>query len=122
MVWEQIGEFIKTAPVKHFDKTGMRVQGKLAWFHIACTSLLCQFCLGENRGDVMQGATRKIIHDFWESYSKIDTVDYSNCLAHLIRELEEVIERGDKVWSKALQELLRSANKETQVAKEKAFG
>ena len=122
VVWKEIGELIKTASVKHFDETGMRVEGKLAWFHIACTTFLCQFRLGQSRGDVMQGATGTIVHDFWKSYFKIDTADHSLCLAHLIRELEAEVERGDKVWSKALQELLQLANKETQAAKEKAFG
>ena len=84
MVWKQVGELIKTAPVKHFDETGMRVKGKLEWIHITCTTLLCQFRLGKCRGDVMQGDTGTIIHDFWKSYLKIDTADHSFCLAHLI--------------------------------------
>ena len=121
LVWERVGELIKTALVKHFDETGMRVEGKLAWIHIACITLLCQFRLGESRDDVMQGATRKIIHDFWKSYSKINTAVHSFCLAHLNCELEAEVERGDKFWSKVLQELLRSANKGTQDAKEKGL-
>ncbi len=44
------------APARRFDGTGMRVNGSLSWFHVACTEFLCCCWLGESRGDVMAEA------------------------------------------------------------------
>ena len=34
---------LTAVPVKPFDETGMRVGGRLHWFHVACTGLMSQF-------------------------------------------------------------------------------
>jgi transposase len=33
---EQVEQALRTAPVAHFDETGIRVEGKNWWLHVAC--------------------------------------------------------------------------------------
>ena len=117
-VWEEILDQALKALVKHLDETGMRVEGKLRWFHVLCTELFCHFRLGESRGDVLHGITGTIVHDCWVSYKRIESAVHALCLAHLIRELQAEFELGDEVWSQEMQEILRSAIKEIKKAKE----
>ena len=45
---ERVRDLVAHAPVKHMDETGVRVEGRLRWLHVACTGLLCHFRLGES--------------------------------------------------------------------------
>ena len=117
-VWEEILEQIKNALVANLDETGMRVKGKLEWFHVACTELFCHLRLGEGRGDVKIDATGTLVHDDWAPYRNIETVDnHGLCSAHFIRDLQAEVEGGEKVWALEMKELLLSAIKERNNAK-----
>ncbi len=59
-----VGASAAKAAVKHMDKTGGRVDGRLRWVHVVCTELLSFFRLGENRGDAAADATGIAVHDF----------------------------------------------------------
>ena len=48
---------VASAPVKHFDGTGMRVAGMLRWLHVGSTTSARHIRFGERRGDVMTEAT-----------------------------------------------------------------
>jgi hypothetical protein len=52
---EEVNERIKervicSSPIVHFDKTGMRIEGKLHWLHVAGTDSLTCYILHEKRG------------------------------------------------------------------------
>ena len=94
-----LGGLVKHAPVTHFDETGMRVNGKLKWFHVGTTDSFCYFWLGQSRGDVMTGLQNVVIHDHWRSYQKkMPDAQHGFCLAHLAREATGMAERGEK-WA-----------------------
>ncbi len=78
------------APVKHMDETGIRVRGRLAWLHVACTGRLSHFRVGTGRGDVMRDATGVAVHDHWRPYFTIPGTVPALCAAHLLRAIHAV--------------------------------
>ncbi|MCY4314696.1 MAG: transposase [Roseovarius sp.] len=59
---ETVRRAVAQAPVKHVDETGIRVEGKLHWPHVACTTLPTFFRIGTGRGDVMRDAAGIAVH------------------------------------------------------------
>ena len=96
--WEHLRLAAARAPVKHSGGTGMRVDGRLRWFHIACTDLISHFRLRESRGDVMEDASGTAVHDHWASCFRIGKVRHALCLAHLVREANALAEGGE-AWA-----------------------
>ena len=80
----------------------MRVAGRLRWFHVACTGLVCQFRLGESRGDIMAEATGVAVHDHWKPYWRMTAAEHGLCNAHILRELQALVDNDDEVWAEQL--------------------
>jgi len=99
---EAIGEVVKKAPVKHMDETGFRVEGALAWLHVAATALLTFYRLGPQRGAMLAGTVGIIVHDFWGSYFKMPGVAHALCNAHLMREMKALMENEKETWAFAM--------------------
>jgi transposase len=99
---EAIGEVVRKAPVKHMDETGFRVEGALAWLHVAATALLTFYRLGPQRGAMLAGTVGIIVHDFWGSYFKMPGVAHALCNAHLMRELKALMENEKETWAFAM--------------------
>ncbi len=85
-----VRDAVAAAPVKHMDETGIRVRGRLAWLHVACTGLLSHFRVGTGRGDVMRDATGVAVHDHWRPYFTIPGTVPALCAAHLLRTIHAV--------------------------------
>lgn len=104
---------ILTAPVAHFDETGMRVGGKLHWFHVASTSLFTYLFVHAKRGkeaiessySLLNDFKNWAIHDCWQSYFGMANCSHGLCNAHILRELEALKESGS-LWATQMQELL----------------
>jgi transposase len=103
-----VSEILKSDRV-HFDETGMRVEGKLHWFHVACTNLFCYFYVHAKRGKEAIQSTSSLlprffgwaIHDCWASYFNIDNCKHALCGAHLLRELKALTDNGSH-WAKEM--------------------
>jgi len=94
------------APVVHFDETGLRVDGALAWVHSASTDTLTQVTVHPGRGIVAMQAAGVLpaldgvaVHDGWKTYRHYDRdpangrgVLHGLCNAHHLRELTAVTE------------------------------
>ena len=107
-----IRNMVVDAPVKHMDETGVRIGGKLHWLHVSGTRDMACFWIGKSRGDVMLDARGIAIHDCWKSYDAIEGVTHGHCNAHLLRELNELIEFRGESWANDLLELIARAIRE----------
>ncbi len=92
------------AAVVHFDETGVRVQGRLRWLHVACTAFGTLYHLDDRRGGTaidahgVLGALRRpqvAVHDGWTTYftAAYAQVEHALCNAHHLRELDGWAER-----------------------------
>lgn len=111
--------------VAHFDETGFRVAGKLAWAHSASSGRYVLVTVHSKRGTqgmdaagVLPSFAGIACHDAWKPYDSYDGVAaHALCNAHLLRELIAVTETGtadDVVWAQqaidALLELKQAAD------------
>jgi transposase len=108
-----IKEVILSSEAVHFDETGMRVEGKLHWFHTASTVLFTYLFVHPHRGKkALQSAQSLLkdfkqwaIHDCWASYFDFKDCFHALCNAHILRELEALKENQSQ-WAAQMQELL----------------
>jgi transposase len=89
-----IRDRIATAPVVHFDETGMRTDGRLAWLHSASTPTEVLLSVHPKRGvaamdavGVLPGFTGVAVHDAWAPYDTYTDAVHALCNAHVLREL-----------------------------------
>lgn len=90
---------LKASPVVHFDETGLRCEGRLAWLHSASNSLYTLIHADRRRGHtamdtmgVLPGFTGVAVHDAFAPYDSYTTATHALCNAHLQRELAAVTE------------------------------
>jgi transposase len=111
--------------VAHFDETGFRVAGKLAWVHSASSGKFVLVTVHARRGregmeaaGVLPSFAGIACHDAWKPYDGYaDVAGHALCNAHLLRELAAVTETGtagDVIWARqaidALLELKQAAD------------
>ncbi|WP_327047534.1 IS66 family transposase [Microbispora sp. NBC_01189] len=102
-------EQIAAAPVAHFDETGFRVEGKLHWVHSASTGTWSLITVHRTRGTaamdaagVLPAFTGVAVHDAWAPYDTYTDATHALCNAHLLRELQQVIDttpEGEWCWA-----------------------
>lgn len=109
----------------HCDETGSRVDGKTCWVHVASDQDYTYLTINQKRGQigmdaagVLPHAHGIIVHDCWGSYWKYQDVTHAICCAHLLRELNGVIENHpEQTWAVRFKKLLLDMKK----AREKAL-
>jgi transposase len=104
-----IGDRIRTAAVKHMDETGFRVGGRLLWLHVASTCLLTFYRVAVQRGEMMADVIGTIAHDCRGPYFRMPGVMHALCNAHLLRELQALMEFEKEPWAFAMSRFLRQA-------------
>lgn len=119
--------FLKTqileSKIVHFDETGMRVEGKLRWFHTASTNLFTYLFVHEKRGKaalnsadcLLPNFKNRAIHDCWASYFAFSDCSHALCNAHIIRELQAMIEK-ESLWAVQMKQFLLDLYAESQKA------
>jgi transposase len=116
------------AEVVHFDETGFRTAGKLAWVHSASAGKSALFTVHARRGkDGMKAAgvlpsfAGIAVHDAWAPYDTFGNVaGHALCGAHLLRELVAVTETGtdlDKAWARQATDALLALNEAADAAR-----
>jgi len=117
------------AEVAHFDETGFRTAGRLAWVHSASAGKFALFTVHPKRGkDGMKAAgvlpsfTGIAVHDAWAPYDSFDGVaGHALCGAHVLRELTAVTDTGtalDKAWAQQAIDALLALNDAAEAARQ----
>jgi transposase len=119
-----IADRIAAAPVAHFDETGMRTDGRLAWLHSASTSTAVLLSVHPKRGTAAMDAAGVLprfagiaVHDAWAPYDTYTRATHALCNAHVLRELVYVTDTAAGATAElaeqaigALQQLNRLVN------------
>lgn len=117
----KLAESIEHQNIKHllaqevvnYDETGIRVDGKLHWLHTASTATHTHLFVHEKRGQKALESEGSIfkdfkgiaVHDCWSPYFKFNGMRHTLCGAHLLRELNHLIEQ-DSLWAADMHEFL----------------
>jgi len=118
---KSIQQQIIAADVAQFDESGLRVEGKLHWLHVASTANLTHYHVDRKRGQIgMQagGILSKFqgnaVHDHWKPYLNFDQCQHSFCNAHHLRELQFVTEQYRQSWAEEMTQLLLDIQAEVE--------
>jgi transposase len=123
-----ITRHLTAAEVVHFDETGFRTAGKLAWVHSASAGKFALFTVHAKRGkDGMKAAgilphfAGIAAHDAWAPYDTFGNVaGHALCGAHVLRELVAVTETGtdlDRTWAQQAIDALLALNEAAGAAR-----
>ena len=120
---ECIQEQLLAAPVVNFDESGLRVEGRLQWLHVASTPELTHYHVHPKRGQVgmeaggilptFQGGA---IHDHWASYLQFSDCQHYFCNAHHLRELAFAHEQYGQAWAADMAHLLLRIKAEVETS------
>jgi len=99
---------VASSPVAHADETGVRIEGRLQWLHTASNLLYTYLFMHDNRGKLAMESDKSIIgkikgwlvHDCWSSYFSFTGHKHAVCGAHILRELQGLIDTGQSKWAK----------------------
>jgi transposase len=114
-----VKERIRNSKIIHCDETGIVIEGKRVWLHVASNSQYTFYYPHEKRGKtatdemgVLGAEGGVLIHDHWKSYFIYDNKEHGLCNAHYLRELTAATEEGQK-WPERMAGLLTAANNRT---------
>jgi transposase len=123
-----ITRYLAGAEVAHFDETGFRTAGRLAWVHSASWGKFVLVTVHAKRGkDGMKAAGVQpsfagiAVHDAWAPYDTFENVaGHALCGAHVLRELVAVTETGtglDRAWAQQAIDALLALNEAAEAAR-----
>ncbi|AZR75121.1 TPA: IS66 family transposase [Bacillus cereus] len=107
---------ILQSSVVHFDETGMRVEGKTHWLHTASTPEVTLQHIHEKRGKeamnaggILPAFSGIAMHDGWKPYDVFTDCRHVLCNAHLLRDLQGIIDSTGQKWAQQMQGFLTQA-------------
>lgn len=129
---EAVRSALAAAPVAHFDETGFRVAGRLAWVHSASSGKYVLVTVHDKRGrdgmdaaGVLPAFAGIACHDAWAPYDCCDRGGHALCCAHVLRELTAVTETGtdhDVTWARQAIDALLTLKKAADAARADRLG
>jgi transposase len=108
-----IKEQILQSQVVHFDETGLACEGNTHWLHTASTAFFTYLFVHQKRGKKAIGSDQSLlkrftnwaIHDCWASYFGFTEAKHALCNAHILRELQALIDQNSQ-WATKMHALL----------------
>jgi transposase len=123
----RVRDQIAAADVAHFDETGFRIANTLGWIHSASTTALSLLTAHRRRGveamtaaGVLPAFTGVAVHDAWSPYDTFTAATHALCGAHLLRELQAVIDTTDTggwCWARQVTDSLLTLKDLTDTAR-----
>jgi transposase len=123
----QIKQQLRRSSVIHADETGLRINGRLGYVHVASTARLTHYASAAHRGqtaiteiNVLPRYRGTCVHDGWLAYTHYTRCRHALCGVHLLRELTYFAELSaeTKAWAAALKELLLEMKREVERVRE----
>jgi transposase len=108
-----IKEGLRKSDVLGVGETNLRVNEKQQWIHVTSSNRLTLLAHHRKRGrpaiesvGILPRYEGVCVHDGFTAYDRYDNCRHSLCNAHLLRELNYVIETTDPGWAKRMKTLL----------------
>jgi transposase-like protein len=121
---EAIKEQLINADVVNFDETGLQVENKLNWLHVACTPDLTYYNVHQKRGrDAMDtiGILPKFggraVQDHGSSYFGYEGLKHGLCNSHHLRDLLFVYEQYGQEWAEKMSHCLIDIKEEVDLVR-----
>ncbi len=100
--------------VAHADETGLRIEGRLQWLHNMSNNLYTYLFVHPNRGkkamegedSILNKFSGWLVHDGWGSYFKFTHMKHAMCGAHILRDLQGVIDNEQSKWAHVFKKFL----------------
>jgi transposase len=107
-----IKQGVAQSAVVNFDETGLRVEGRTHWLHVAGTPALTYYAVHAQRGQIAMNAIGILpdfkgtaVHDALHAYLAYGC-RHGLCNAHLLRDLTAASETTEQTWPKQIADLL----------------
>ena len=115
-------EIINNSGATHFDETGMYIDKKRQWLHVASTEKYTYYEAHEKRGQkamdeigILPNFQGTAVHDSLKSYNKYTNCSHALCNAHILRELNAISELEEQDWAEPMKNLLLEIKKEVDL-------
>jgi transposase len=111
----KIKQRLRRSPVIHSDETGLRINKRLGYVHVASTPSMTYYAAANHRGqtamdeiNVLPWYRGTVVHDGHLAYKSYTRCRHALCGVHLLRELTyfEELSAETKTWAGPLKELL----------------
>ena len=118
----RVRQLLREARLLHVDETPARVDGDLAYLHVACNQSYTAMHTGGrsskdiDAGGVLADFAGVVVRDGYAGYAHLLAAEHAWCLAHLLRDLKAVydadpdVQLGAQAMAGTLTEALRATN------------
>jgi transposase len=100
--YEVIQQIVRRSDLVYPDETGWKIAGRLQWLWVFVTPTATLCVIRPSRGhevpEAVLGADYdgRMIHDGWSPYDFFKKATHQQCLEHLLRRAEELLERATR--------------------------